>query len=330
MGLYSDILERLQDVNEYGGGAETFLIRQPVLDAIDDGANSNDLTLSGLRTDILSRMNAWRNVEDHAARSSFFDIYSEATFYLAGSKRIALKGIPRSSSSTPDFRTVQEPEICFEVKTLDVADPDTAYTKQMEAGLEGNIEAHEEAQRKGVGFSTQFFSPHGSENTWPEIMAQTMRKLSSHVKRAQYVNAPTFLVANLGRLAVRVDAEQLSPEFVFPGEDTFYGNPLEISGQLWTIANHQLDDAFYWVDPDGRRKSDVIKRAGLLRDFPFIQGIIFMNEPWSEFARATDWRDAYRFLGVWNEDCTLTLDAPVRTAARQVIDMICTRVVTTR
>lgn len=330
MGLYSEILKRIQEVNEYGGGASVFLIRQAVLDAVDAGANNGDQTLAGLRGDLLRRADAWRNIEDHDARSSFFDTYCEATFYLSSSKRIKIEGIPRSSLSTPDFVTLGEYGVYFEIKTLDIADPNAAYAQQMAVGVEGNIEASEEAQSRGVGFSTQIIRPHGDAQTWPEVIEQTMRKLSGHIKKPQYDKGPTFLVANLARLAVHVDAEQLSPTYVVPEEDAFDGNPFEVTGQLWAIANHELNDAFHWVGRDGQCETTLIERAGLLRDFPFIQGMIFTNEPWSDFERAADWRDAYRFLGVWNEDCTLSCDEAIRAKAKEVLTALCDRVVTTR
>lgn len=330
LGLYSEILKRIQEVNEYGGGASIFQIRQAVLDAVDAGANNGDQTLTGLRVDLLKRAHAWSDVEDHEARSSFFDTYCEATFYLSGGNRIAIEGIPRSSSSTPDFRTLGEHAIYFEVKTLDVAEPNAAYAQQMAVGLEGNIEALKEAQSRGVGFSTQVIRPHGDAQTWPEVIEQTMRKLSGHIKKPQYANGPTFLVANLARLSLYVDTEQLSPTYVVAEEDAFDENQFEVTGQLWAIANHELDDAFHWVGRDGQRESKSIGRAGLLRDFPFIQGIIFTNEPWSDFDRAADWKDSYRFLGVWNEDCTLPCDEPVRAAAKEFLNTLCDRVVSTR
>ena len=330
LGLYSEILKRIQDVNEYGGGASIFQIRQAVLDAVDAGADNGDQTLVGLRVDLRERANAWSDVEDHEARSSFFDTYCEATFYLSSSNRIEIEGIPRSASSTPDFKTLGEQVIYFEVKTLDMADPSAAYARQMAAGLDGNIEALDVARSRGVGFSTQVIRPHGDAQTWPEVIEQTMRKLSSHIKKPQYANGPTFLVANLARLSVCVDAEQLSPTYLVQAEDVFDGNPFEVTGQLWAIANHELDEAFHWVGLDGRRESKPIKRAGLLRDYPFIQGIIFTNEPWSDFDRFADWRDSYRFLGVWNEDCTTPSDEPTREAAKELLNTLCGRVVSTR
>lgn len=330
LGLYSEILKRIQDVNEYGGGASTFQIRRAVLDAIDDGARSGDKTLVGLGGDLRERAYAWRSVEDHEARSSFFDTYCEATFYLASSNRIVIERIPRSSSSTPDFMTSGEYAIYFEVKTLDIANPNAVYAQQMAASLAGKIKASEEAQSCGLGTSAQVISPHGNAQTWPEVIEQTMRKLSGHIKKPQYTNGPTFLVVNLARLSVCVDTEQLSPTYVISGEKAFDSNPFEVTGQLWAIANHEMNDVFHWLGLDGQRESMPIERAGLLRDFPFIQGIIFTNEPWSDFDRATDWKDSYWFLGVWNEECTLPCDEPVRAEAKKVLARLCDRVVFTR
>lgn len=328
--LTTEIQRILSAINDYGGGAKTHLIRSEVLAAIEKGASEGDQTLQSLKCEMLHRARAIQTVEDHAAFSSFFDIYCEATFYLAASRHVQLEGIPRSSSSTPDFRTAKTPKIHFEIKTPDIADPMAEYPEQMTEGLQGKIEAIDEAQQKSVGVSEQVIRPHGDARTWHEAMVQTMKKLSGNIKKSQYEVEPTFLVANLGRLSVRVEAEQLSQTYSIPADDISDGQQVEVSGQLWTISNHQMNDDFHWIERDGQRESKVIELNGLLRDYHFIQGIIFVNEPWSEFENSDNWRDSYRFLGVWNEDCTITCDATIREAARKILNKICERVVSTK
>lgn len=330
MGLYNDLLRRLQDVNECGGGAATFLLRQPVFDEIDNGAANGDKTLIALRRELLKRASNWTNVEDHEARRKLFDTYGEATFFLASTKFVGLEGIPGDSSSTPDFQTLRKPNVRFEVKTLDIADPMNNYSRQMAEGREANIEANNEAQRKGIGFSEHVIAPHGSAQTWSEVIEQTMRKLGNNIKQGQYADEPTFLVANLGRLSVRVDSEQLDETCTIAASYTFEGVPADVSGHLWTIANHVPETAFRWLDLDERAHSAPIGQAGVLRDYPFLQGIIFTTEPWSEFERQQDWRDAYAFLGVWNKDCTLDFQPAATGEARRVLNAICMRIVDTR
>lgn len=330
MGLYGDLLQRLQDVNTYGGGSGVFLLRQKVFDAIDSGADSGDQTLISLRRDIWEREAGWRNVEDYNALSRLFETYCEATFYLAAKKRIDLEGIARTSMSTPDFRTTQIPHVQFEVKTLDIADPIATYPELMADGLEASIKANDEAKRKGIGFAENVISPHGPTATLCDAIEQTMRKLGGNVKADQYKSAPTFLVVNLGRLSVTVEPEQLNPTHTVPDDETFDDEPAKLSGQLWTIASHNPGDPFTWLDPDLRGQSRAVERAGLLRDYPFIQGLVFTKEPWGAFEREADWRDAYPFLGVWNEDCELAWGPDTHKEAQRALNTLCSHVVSTR
>ncbi|KZK81228.1 hypothetical protein PsAD13_04177 [Pseudovibrio sp. Ad13] len=329
MGLYSDLLKRIQDANEYGGGAEIFLLRQSVFDAIDRGADGGDSTLIALRRDLLERLKKWVDVEDHEARSRLFETYCEATFYLSSAKHVKLEGIPRGPTNTPDFQTLSLPHVRFEIKTLDIADPIASYGQQMNEGLEGRIEATKQAQHNSIGFGEQSIAPHGLAETWPEVIEQTMRKLSGNIKQGQYTDAPTFLVANLGRLCVRVNSEQLNKTSTISAVETFDGLPADVSGHLWTIANHVPETDFSWLDPIGQLHSTPIMQAGLLRDYPFIQGIIFTTEPWSEFEEHQDWRASYAFLGVWNRDCTSNFDMVKTDQARSILEAICMHIVDT-
>lgn len=325
MSLYDTLLPHIQDANTYGGGASTFLLRKPVFEAIDQGADAGDKSLKALRDELHQRSKQWNQVQDHEALSRLMDTYCEATFYLAATHRgISIEGIPMADKSTPDFRTTATPAIHFEIKTIDIANPALNYDKQMQDGLDANIEAHERAKQKGVGFSEREIAPHGDAETWLDVVRQVMEKLAGNIKKNQYTAAPTFLVANLGRTSIRVDPRELASTYPVPACETLENQDAAVSGQLWTIAKHSAGCPFVWQDADARIRSGDLQRAGLLDDFDFIKGIVFTTEPWSDFDDKPDWRDSYKFIGIWNQSCSLPIESATEMEARKIFDSLCT------
>ncbi len=326
MGLYDDILPTIQETTTYGGGASVFLLQREVFNAIDEGATNKDGTLFELKAELSRRAAKWKNPQDYEALRHVVEIYCEATFYLSSTRKgLSLEAIPQiKGKKTPDFTTLKSPQIHFEIKALDIVNPIAEYEQQMCDGLEANINAHEIAKKQGIGFSEQVVNPHGNAKTWLKVMHQTMAKLAGNIKKEQYANAPTFLVANMGRLSIRVDAENLALCRPVPAVETFENKDADVTGQLWAIANHKAGNSFSWQDVDARIMKGKLEREGLLRDFNFLQGIIFTTEPWNEFDQQNDWRDLYPFLGVWNSNCSLDFSKKQQKEARSIFELLCT------
>jgi hypothetical protein len=85
---------------------------------------------------------------------------------------VSLRIVPAGTDKgkTPDFTTTHEPKIGFEVKTIDIADPDRTYDKTMEEGLDAKIEATERAARAGVGIAERVIRPHGDAKDRREVV----------------------------------------------------------------------------------------------------------------------------------------------------------------
>lgn len=327
MKLHDAVLERLQELSHYGDSASGFQIRREVLKRIESGADAGDVTLISLRKELWQRFKGWKDLFDYQARRAFFETYCEATFYLSASRSIELEAIPTASVKTPDFRSPPDPEVCFELKTLDISDPQNQYPDQQNRGFDSTMEAREQAKCQGIGFSTLEVTPHGSGASWTEVMTQTMRKISGNVKKGQYTDHPTFLVMNLSRVSPRLAREHLQKVFQLSAAQTFYGKDLPQSGHLWTLANHHQGSQFHSVDHAGRGLSETLDEAGVLIAFPFIQGVIFTCEPWSEFHDHDDWRDSYRFYGVWNTSCSESFSKTANLKARTLFDSLCQEII---
>jgi hypothetical protein len=298
MKLYETYLPLVQSLNEYGGHFTAFHIRKTVLDAVDAGA-VREAPLENLRRKLASKMAQWRGLQDHETFSEFFEAYYEAAFYLLARQRgITIADVPAGSrkGNTPDFRTLTDPAVSFEVKTIDVAAPGPTYDRAMEEGLSARIAIEEEARRRGVGSSIRTFAPHGEAKNRREAIEQIMKKIDSNVKAGQYEATPTFLVVSTVRTALHDRAENLRKHLLYPDQ----ARPA--SGQLYAIAAHRLDEPFYFFREWGDEIVDLgpLGRAGVLRDHTFIAGLIFLATHWDADETSASMSALYSLNGIWN------------------------------
>jgi hypothetical protein len=209
--LWNAYLPIAQTLNDYGGNFTSSHIRQPVLEAIDAGAAS-DASLAALRDKLHSKIRDWRGLQDHTTFSQLFETFYEAVFYLLARHRgVPLRFIPAHgrTGGSPDFGTANAPLINFEVKTIDLADPNATYDKIMGEGLEAKLEAEAQARRRGIGTAVREIAPHGNAKDRRDVVEQVMKKIDSNVKAGQYAEAPTFLVVSAARTSLHQRAEAL-------------------------------------------------------------------------------------------------------------------------
>jgi hypothetical protein len=299
MPLYNDYLPLVQSLNDYGGNFASIRIRQPVLEAIDDGA-SNDPALRYVQSKLHEKMRQWTGLQDHKTFSEFFEAYYEGVFYLVALRRgTSLRNIAAGSGkgNTPDFETVCKPSVNFEVKTIDLADPKQTYNKIMSEGLEAKLEAEAQAKRTGVGSSIREIAPHGDARNRKEVVEQVMKKIDSNMKAGQYTRVPTILVVSTARTALNDQAENLRRWVACPGLAQ------SANGQLYAIAAHQVDDPFFFPSDHWRMDNlGPLGRAGILRDHPYIAGLIFLSMGSTTSNNREPVKGIYSLNGIWNAD----------------------------
>jgi hypothetical protein len=318
--LYEAYLPLIQSINEYGGNFTFIHIRKFVLDAIDNKALS-DPSIASVRDKLNAKMRQWSGLQDHRTFSEFFEAYFEGVFYLTALERqVALKSIPagRNGGKTPDFTTAEPPAINFEVKTINVADPNKTYDQSMIGGLDSHLEAAAEARQSGLGIAARSISPHGTAKNRREVVEQVMSKIDSNVKAGQYEEAPTFLVVSLARTALHDDAKELRRSV--PWQD----QAESASGQLYSIAAHQLDEPFYFFPEWGEQIENLgtLNRAGLLRDHEFIAGIIFLAAKWGADDEGTV-ANTFKLNGIWNSAWAAKNNSEATVAAKTIFNELC-------
>jgi hypothetical protein len=298
MQLYDAYLPLVQSLNDYGGNFSSIHIRRPVLDAIDHGAQS-DPSLRYVQGTLHAKIQQWTGLQDHETFSEFFEAYYEGVFYLTSLHRgVSLRNMPAGNNkgNTPDFETIQKPPVHFEVKTIDISDPDQTYNKIMEDGLDAKLEAEAKAKRSGHGTAVSTIAPHGAANNFLEVVEQVMKKIDSNIKAGQYSNAPTILVVSTARSAIHDRAENLRKWLPWPGLNQ------PASGQLYAIAAHEVDEPFFFPSDWSMDNLGQLRRAGVLRDHGFIAGLIFLATEMSASNSCQSVEGIYSFNGIWNAE----------------------------
>ncbi|QUD90157.1 hypothetical protein [Phenylobacterium montanum] len=319
--LYEEILPHLQDIYAEGGNMSAQWVHRVVPDALDAAAASNSNAAS-LVSKIRQKLGNYKGKRDHAGFNALFEAYSEALIFLAARERgVELRAVPEGGNrgKTPDFETIAAPTIGLEIKTLNPVDPIAAVDDVMNRGFEAGYEAELQARANGVGFAYTEWAPHGEGAEHSDAVVQTMAKISSNVKYGQYSGKPTFLVVSLARLGL-------------------HGGPVELrrwvdedgmrNGHLYTVAAHSFGEHFFAHTRDsfdGPIDLGALPRVGILRDHPFIAGVIFVNQVGSENGASDYFNYAVRFHGVWNSDWErdATFSPEDKQAAKRLFETLC-------
>jgi len=313
----------VQSLNDYGGNFTSIHIRRAVLDAMDHGA-AGDASLASVRDKLRQKMEQWTGLQDYETFSGFFEAYYEGVFYLVARRRgLALRSIPAGAKkgSTPDFTTPNPPAVNFEVKTIDVADPDRTYDETMAEGIDVKIEAAARLKQSALGMVARTISPHGVAKNRREAVEQVMKKIDSNVKLGQYQAAPTFLVVSMARSAIQDCSENLRKWLAWAHQDH------DASGQLYALAAHEVDAPFYFF-PEGESRIEnlgSLRRAGILRDHEFIAALIFLATNWSAPNDEEPVDGVYALNGIWNGEWEAgnTFGPQATASAKKIFESLC-------
>jgi hypothetical protein len=298
--LWSELLPIIREINAYGGNWTCAFLRRSIVEEIDRLADAGDTTLVAKRARIRDALRRGKWPYDPPAFNAIFETYHEALFYLVSASRGVLIGIPEGGASTPDFATRSDFKEHFEVKTIDFAGGQHAYKPITEGGLDEKIKAEAEARRRGIGVGTMVLNPHGKATNNREAIEQVMRQIAGNVKAPQFQAAPTFLVLPMIRTALRTRAEDLATALRHPVTGA------TVNGHLWTIAAHEVGAPFSSSESTIEHDVAPLNQAGVLLDFPFVRGIVFLHTEWNRLPSADiidpqAVTDAYRLLGIWND-----------------------------
>ena len=307
MSVWNEVLPVVQAINSAGGNFTSIFLNRSVLELLDAAATAGDSTAITSRDRIVRAVQNGNWPHDPNAFNAIFENYHEGLFYLLAKHRgVQLRHVPENSGKTPDFAAEVFSEN-FELKTLDFSGGSNAYPQIAKVGQESQDAARQEAKTRGVGFGVSSVNPHGSAADWLQVMQRVIRQIGANVKQGQFEEKSTILVVALPRTSIRSDAVDLT-DF---RQDAVLG---PVNGHLWTLAAHKVGDHFWWPHPNGFRQQAAahdndngpLPQNGVLRDYPFVQGIVFIHTIWHKLGSADVFNpnildDAYRLHGVWND-----------------------------
>ncbi|MFP1132868.1 hypothetical protein [Asticcacaulis sp. W401b] len=306
--LYAELLPILQSVNTEGGNFQAHLIQREILDEIDL-ASATDASFMAVRRKIREKCEPFRNPHDHGHFSQIVEAYSEGLILLAARERgLLIRAVPDGSNKgkTPDFETTVLPTVGFELKTLNVFDPNRTMEDVMLRGFEQSYKAEQAAKKSaasstngvGVGFGETVHSPHGNGATLFDAINQTTEKIKSNVKFGQYQARPTILVVSLARVGIGTSASHL--KYKFTSKDGVS------TGHLFAVAAGAIGSEVWGYGKfnfDGSEKLGILSRQGVLLDKPFVAGIAFVETSGQHYAALADYlRRGVRIHGIWNTE----------------------------
>ena len=313
MSLWDDILPVVQAINDDGGNFTNIFLNRSVIDLLDQAATAGEYAARKPLARILRAVKRGKWPHDPNAFNAIFENYHEGLFYLLAKDRgVHLRHLPEMRGKTPDFSADAFGEN-YEVKTLDMSGGSNVYQLIADTGRKSQKEAAARASTRGIGFSVSSINPHGTAKNWLEIMQRVTRQIGANIKQGQFEEKPTVLVVALPRTSIHSDADEL----IDVRKDPMLGR---VNGHLWTLAAHNCGDHFWWPHPDRPQPCGMdhdngpLYQNGVLRDFPFVQAVVFINTIWhklgsADFFNPSILNDAYRLHGVWNDGFT-----PVGTA----------------
>ena len=229
-------------VNEIASAYSLSAIDLEILRSFDLSAHTDD-TLRRFRTELISRMQTVRSVEDVVAYSQVFETYGEVIAFRYLGSRVPTEPLSqRQGQPTPDFRCTPQDDKPFfvEVKTFDIVDGKFRHREMMEDGLEAKIELEEQVKAgKRVAFAEteiDAYRRYGETDTYDPYslirVINTLRKKSwEALKAAQFKDGPTFALAITDRLPLPSGKFDLAPYYF---QD--YADGAISSGVLWHMA----------------------------------------------------------------------------------------------
>jgi hypothetical protein len=270
-----------------------------------------DPTLASLDGELREKLQAVIAPEDHVQMAQAYEVYSEASFYLAMKDRgIVLERTPGTGgykAKRPDFRHAHASgHLYFEVKALEITEPQRRHEEIGHEALEIAAGLEERARKPGIHFG----KPHEISGHLPNLgsvarIDETIQKISNNIKSGQIQYGPTVLVIDLGRLSsIAQGPSGLLPVFFHaapPAESC-------VSGELWQIALGSPGEQVLSL-PEFDGKSNLAghqTQNGILRQFPALMGLTFFLPCWSAKPKLlTVWNISWDRTAVENP-CTLS------------------------
>ena len=273
--------------------------------------SKSDQTLATLERELLAKLRAIKQPEDHQQMAQAYEVYSEVCVYREMKARgIELRRTPGTGGhqqKRPDFvhRHVSG-DVYFEVKALEIAGATARHKKIAAEGLENAAELDTRARKPGVHISKpHVISGHLENATSVERIDATIERIGNTIKPQQIHFGPTVLVVDLGRL----QGKSQGPSGLLP---VFFDDKPQaescVTGELWQIALG-LPGEHIFVHPEFAGASNIgghQGQRGILHEFPGLMAITFFLPRWSDPSELlTIWNPGWDQASLQNP-CTLT------------------------
>lgn len=286
--LYKTILEKFNELSGITANPTLNAFSLDFCKLLDEQAGKDDF-IGDRVNKALRELELAGGIDHNDHYKNAYDTYNEAVCYLLlRDKGLKIENIKEGKKPTPDFKVeftsknwerVDETNTAYiEVKSLSFADGNLQYRKVQEDALKSQI-GREEQHKRGKNICTGEYtvSPLGEKAIGLASEIDILiKKIAQNVKKEQFTYGngdDTILLVDLGQYTFPFEMKECLP--VYPDLIRKYSS----TGRFWTVAfGHQGERIFSEMEFEGKGKAEPdLQEIGILEQFPYIKGIIFMS-----------------------------------------------------
>jgi hypothetical protein len=197
------------------------------------------------------------------------NLYYEVYIYSRLNSLFSIEKVSETSTKSPDFKIrFNDSDVFIEVKSLNMSDTINNHNSILEDGLNKKIDLQSQLDDgKDIAIVEQVYKPFKPEQ---HIVETIIEKINQNVKPSQFGHGDTLLLVDMPQLSIPHPDTAIYKTYPLP-----QFTDKKVSGVLWHIAFHQLDDNFFEINDREEINQLPLNVEGILVSHPYIQGLIF-------------------------------------------------------
>lgn len=209
---------------------------------------------------------------------SLKNLYYEVYIYSKLNSLLLIEKVPETFTKSPDFKIrFNDSDIFIEVKSLNMSDTLNNHNSILEDGLDKKIDLRSQLEHgKNIAIVDQIIEPYKSQKygvyqyPYKLIVETVVEKINQNLKEDQFSLGDTILLVDMSQLPIPHPDTAIYKTYPLP-----QFTDKEVSGVLWHIAFHKLDDNFFEINDREEIIQLSLNVEGILVSHPYINGLIF-------------------------------------------------------
>lgn len=209
-----------------------------------------------------------KNIQ-HQALIDLKNLYYEVYIYSKLNSLFLIEKVSETSTKSPDFKiTFNDSDIFIEVKSINMSDTINNHNSILQDGSNKKKDLQSQLDDgKKIAIVEQVYKPY---KLGQHIVETIVEKINQNVKQSQFAHGDTILLVDMSQLPISHPDTAIYKTYPLP-----QFTDKEVSGVLWHIAFHQLNDNFFEINDREEIVELSFNVEGILVSHPYIKGLIF-------------------------------------------------------